>query len=70
MENLEEQFEKIFTEVKKRAEAEAAYTLEAWKTIVDDVLESHEEFGEVSEENDQNMKDILIDRYSEFKSSL
>lgn len=70
MEFLEEQYDKIYREVKGRARGEGAYTLDAWKTIVDDVVAGHDEFGELNEEGEQNLKDILIDRFEEFRSGI
>lgn len=68
MEFLEEAQEKIFTEVKDRARKEGAYTLEAWMTVVDDIIEGHEEFGEINEEGEQELREVLRDRFEEFKS--
>jgi hypothetical protein len=70
MEFLEVEHNKIFNEVKLRAHTEGAYTLEAWKTIVDDVIDGHEEFGEIKDVDEQNLKDILLDRFEEFKSEI
>lgn len=70
MEFLEEQYERIYNQVKGRAHAEGAYTLEAWKTIVDDIVDGHEEFGEVDKEGTQNLKDIVYHRFEEFKGTL
>lgn len=70
MEFPEVEYDKIYREVKGRAHHEGAYTLDAWKTIVDDIVEGHEEFGEIREEGEQNLKDILIDRFEEFRSEI
>ena len=70
MEFLEERYDKLYREVKGRAHDEGAYTLDAWKTIIDDIVDGHEEFGEIAEEGEQNLKDILVGRFEEFKSEI
>jgi len=70
MQFLEEEYDRIYNQVKGRARAEGAYTHDAWRTIVDDVVDTHEEFGEVNEEGLQNLKDILNERFEEFKGGL
>lgn len=70
MEYLEEQYDRIYREVKGRAHGEGAYTLDAWRTVIDDIVDGHEEFGELDEEGEQNLKDILMDRFEEFKTEI
>jgi len=70
MEFLEVQQEDIYREVQARALAEGAYTSDAWRTIVDDVVDGHEEFGEVDEDGVRNLKDILMDRFEDFRKGI
>lgn len=70
MEFLETDYDTIYREVKARALAEGAFTLEAWKTVVNDVVKGHVEFGEVGVEGEQNLRDVLLDRFEEFKSEI
>ena len=70
MEFLEESQQKLFEELKERALKEGAYTHDEWKSVVDEVVQEHEEFGELDDEGIENLKSTLNGRYSEFENEI
>ena len=62
--------DQLYGQAKAKAHAEAAFTYEEWKTVVDDLLQQHIEFGEVSEDNIELIRQQLWNRWSEFEQGI
>jgi hypothetical protein len=60
-------WEELYLETAERARAEGVASHDAWRTVVDVVLDSHEEFGEVDDEEVENIKEALYGRYQDFQ---
>jgi hypothetical protein len=69
MENLQLDFEELYSEVKRRAGDEGAYSQEAWNSVVDTVISEKLDYGEVDEDVDvEGLREALESRYQDFES--
>jgi len=71
MDYLTLNLEELFEEVKGRATDEGAVSKEEWDDIVDDVLDSKREFGEMHDDEDQvQIREALKMRFEEFETEV
>jgi len=71
MDYLTLNLEELFEEVKNRATDEGAFSKEEWDDIVDDVLESKKEFGEMHDDEDQaQIREALKTRFEDFEGEV
>ena len=67
-ENLTFEPDEIYKEVRERAEAEGAYTHEEWKAIVEAVIQDKTEFAEVDDEDLEELRENLVNRFNDFEA--
>jgi hypothetical protein len=70
MEFLESDLNELYETVKAQAAEEGAYTLEAWKSIVEAVLQDRAEFGEIHDEDMEEIREGLVGRFADFEAEL
>ena len=70
MEFLEYDLNELYEAVKEKAQAEAAFTHEAWKSMVDAVLEERAEFGEIHDEDLEEVREGLVGRFADFEAEM
>ena len=68
MEFLDYDVNVLYKEVRAKAEEEGAYDREAWKDIVDAVIQDKTEFAEIGEDDLQNLREDLIGRFAAIRS--
>jgi hypothetical protein len=68
MEIFDYDLDDVYQDVKEKALAEGAFSHEAWKSMVDAVLADRNEFGEIHDEDLQEIKELLIGRFADFEA--
>ncbi len=68
MEFLNYDIEQLYQEVRTKAEAEGAYEAASWKDMVDAVIQDHTEFGELDEDELEEIREKLIGKFADFEA--
>ena len=71
MENVTLNIEDIFEEIKEVAFAEGAFSRDEWTDIVDDILDSKRDSGEIHDDVDwEEIRAALVERFDQFENDI